>query len=157
MDNASREWSFLGFIFIILIVAFWRNWYIITIPIYIVLFILALQWPSRKTPVLIAVFTIILVNISLVIYYLFIRSKTVVYPPVVEPCPNTFYPLNGDGSSNCRRISNYFKNGSERLDEIDFSNMNFCDKYAWAKANSLSWTGITNSESLKTLCLNNIN
>ena len=156
MNDLSIQWSFLGLIFIIIILAFVFDWYIITIPIYILLFILALQWPSKKIPVVIAVFVIIFVNIVYIIYNRFIKSKKFVFPPIVEPCPDTFYPLKSDGSSNCKKIHHYLNTSTTRrcggITEKDFSNMNFCDKYIWANNCQLRWTGITDSKTLEKLC-----
>ena len=104
---------------------------------------------SAQKKILGAMFLVLVISLSLITFAS--SRKTKEFPPTLNQCPD-FFTFNGE-TGKCNAPSIYpnispldiTSSGSEYAS----TNANsLCNKKAWAIANSVTWDGITNNDSI---------
>tara|TARA_B100000497_G_C7479086_1_gene294332 strand:- start:228 stop:596 length:369 start_codon:yes stop_codon:yes gene_type:complete len=116
--------------------------------------------------------TSIVLIISLLVYGVLINSaqkNNYKFPPIISKCPEYWDISSNSNNTICkeRGINNNFSNtaNSSVLTINSDNNISYntdimkyndkdsiCGIYEWSNSNKISWSGITNDETLKTYC-----
>ena len=129
---------------------------------------------STFNKVIIMVTSIVLI-ISLLVYGLLINSaqkNNYKFPPKISKCPDYWDISNNADDTYCIQrgintnnnvfpavnnsilsVDNNYRDISYNTDIMKYNDKDsICSIYEWSNSNKISWSGITNDESLKTYC-----
>tara|TARA_B100002019_G_C20889150_1_gene412565 strand:- start:137 stop:478 length:342 start_codon:yes stop_codon:yes gene_type:complete len=105
----------------------------------------------KRTITVVAIILLVVIFVFM-IFFMGRQNADVIYPPVVNKCPDYWDYDNGDNK--CKNTFGMKKNTSDTNDIddliLDFSQgtAGKCGKRDWSIQNGLTWDGITNNEKL---------